>query len=855
MADYLVTQAIRSVWCAPAQDKQNRLKLAKITRYGGVYTKVDVMWEEYSLPLMGQLFHVYQVGGISPRHLGLTMPARAGIWINMAKVCIDEETVVDLYNVDGVQSPRSLAWYTISEDGNLVVAVQRYDKVPIDYNNQALYMRVYHNAYFGSARRNNLHDYIDVKGGIMRSTDEIIALQNAYNSAAAKGGTYAFVNGFMVDQIDLVNVQINDVAEFVYDGSIYGVEDFNLIDLNVFDSTLDAKRKYLLHPAVTVKNSITYQDDVDVFVIRKQANGRFKGLYYHRNEEDAFRQVTHADYSIAIPYLSSFMGQAEGWENLADLTVRILVRKSGYDRPLINEANRIKELYKLPNSDIEAAMVGVDALVPEWQAAHLEAAEYTRIMRSGLRDITPKLTQDAMGYNSMAMYLAPTPQFVLQNSGQALVDIPVNLQFRSTVYEFDYNGHLLGWYPHNEGALWRAQNADTHMVQIVCGYGTSRLDEKYNHPTQSLDANLDYRMYTCGMFNGAPDNKWVDVTGSDKYTLMGRDLTWLTSAHTTYTMVRSNKDFLGYNLNLPVQRGVLRFLLISEQDRGLGSQNTIMQIQMGELDLWLNGRALVEGIDYLVNFPEVVIINKKFINHDIANQLITVRHSGHCKSDLSRAVLGDRGFVSHGVLSNNTRFDLRDDKVQHISVAGGVYARSELAFAETHSGVNVVGVPNGAPYVVRDIVVPLRGTTDAKTYEARDAALVVDQHVSDYLSLRMPPPVFTEPDVIPELYPVYSPFVSALIDDLKTNLINDQRIYAHYNDDVVQDICAYYEPLLAFDPTRDPNKADADYVSVQAYYRDVVTELDIFKYRFLQKAVSLYLNNAVNLSHFVMVTA
>jgi hypothetical protein len=393
------------------------------------------------------------------------------------------------------------------------------------------------------------------------------------------------------------------------------------------------------------------------------------------------------------------------------------------------------------------------------------------------------------------------------------------------------------------------------MVQIISGYGLTRLDERYGQQNLALDANLDYRMYTCGMVNGKPDNRWEDVTGSSKYLATGTTLTWLTLPETTYTMVRSNRDFLGYTLELPVQRGVLRFVLTSEQNRGNGHQNTIMQIQMGELDVWLNGYALIEGVDYIVNFPEVVIINKKFIDHNAAKQQIVVRHCGHCKADLSRAVLGDRGFVSHGVLSNNKRFDLRDDKVQHIAIGGAVFDRSRLRFAEMHWGVNVPDMPNGAPYVVRDIVVPLRGTTNAKTYEARDAALAIDQRVSDYLTLKMPSPSFTEPDVIPERWPVYSPFVSALIDDLKTGALSDERIFQQYNDNIVRDICAEYEPLLAFEPTRAPNEADKDYVSVQPYYRNVVTTMGLFQYRFLARAVSLYLNNAVSLSHYVMATA
>lgn len=856
MSDYLVKQAIENIRCTPSQDLQNRIQLAKITRYGGVYTKVEVLWRNYRLPKAGVLFHVYQIGRISPNQFGLTPPAVPGLWIAVDQACINDNTIVDFYNEAGRQHPRFLSWYTVTEDNNLVIAIERCDKVGINYDEEPLFMRTYHNAYYGSERHDPRFDYIDVKGKVTYTTDDVLQIQNAYTAAKAKGAVYGFVNGYLVDSIDLITAKPGDVLEYVFDGSIYAVEDFNVGELGVFDSTLDKKRKYLLHSSKADKRNITFHDDIDFYVMVKDANGRIQASYMHRNQTDSFRQVTHADYSVSIPYLDSYI-TARDWGSLNDLTIRAYMRKAGYRRPLVYEANRIHELYNMEDADILAAMIGIDATVPEWQAAHLEASSYTAIMAAvNISEITPAVAQAAYGYNSMSQILAPTPQFTQNVSGEVLVDIPLNLQYRSTVYEYDFNGKLLGWYLHHLGALWRCQHSDTHMVQIISGYAVKQIDERYGQIGATLDANLDYRMYTCGMFGGLPDNLWQDVTDSAKYVVNKGSLTWLTSPHTTFTMVRSNRDFLGYDMHVPIQGGVLRFALSSDQDRGNGPVNTLLQIPLGELDIFLNQNALVEDIDYIVDFPEIVVISKKYLK--LAEdggadplQDITVRFCGHSRADMSRTVIGDRGFVSHGVLSNNSRYDIHKDKVQHIAVGGSVYDKSELTFAEDHSGVNVPGVASGLPYVVRDIVVPMRGTTNAKTYELRDVAVVTDKHVSDYLTMKLPQPNFPDLDPIEALYPVYSPFVSALIDDLKTGQLDDGRINSQYNDDAVRDICKFYEPLLAFEPTRDPHKVDTTFVDVQAYYKDEVSDMTIFQYRFLNRAVSLYLNNAVKLSHYV----
>jgi hypothetical protein len=856
MSDFLVKQAIQNIWCTPSQDKQNIIKLAKISRYGGEMTKVDVFWRQYQLPKARTLYHCYQSVDVSPSKLGLTVPPAPGVWLNVAEACGSGKSIIDLYNLQGVQSPRFLAWYMVTRDNALVFAVERQDKIAINYNDEPLFLRIYNNAYYGTDRHDPNTEFIEVRGKVTYDMQDVLQIQNDYLVAKMQGHTYAFVNGRMVQDITPFTVTPGDVVEYIYDGSIYAVEDFLIGNLGVFDSLLDLKRKYLLHSSQAIKTTITYHDDIDFYVMKKDANGAFQALYLHRNTPSVIRQLTHADYSISIPFLDAFVNTDEGWDNLNDLTVRAILRKSGWRRSLMFETNRIAELYKLPDADILGALIGVNATVPEWTAAHLEAASYPKVM-SALRpgDLTPALVQDMFGYNSMSQQLGFTPQFSQNVNGQVTINIPLNLQYRSTVYEFDFDGKLLGWHLHPLGPVWVAQHSDCHMVQIVSGYATTQLDEVYGKQGATLNPTQDYRMYTCGMFSGMPDNLWQDVTDGPAYIVNNGNLTWLTEPHTTFTMVRSNRDFLGYDVDIPVHAGVLRMALSSLQDRGHGLVNTLMQVEMGELDLWLNGNALVEEIDYIVSFPEIVIISKRYIDPEQVSQRITVRFSGLANANMKRAVLGDRGFISHGVLSNNNRFDIRDDKVLHIAIGGGVYDRTELSFAETHSGVNVPGVPNGAPYVVRDIVVPMRGTTNAKTYELRNAALVTDKHVSDYLTLRLPPPTFTELSPIENLYPVYSPFISALLDDLKTGILDDPRIEGTYNDDTLRQMVQQYEQLLEFEPTRAPHKADTNYVSVQPYYADEVVDLNIFQYRFVSRVVSLYLNNAVSLSHFVRAVA
>jgi hypothetical protein len=97
--------------------------------------------------------------------------------------------------------------------------------------------------------------------------------------------------------------------------------------------------------------------------------------------------------------------------------------------------------------------------------------------------------------------------------------------------------------------------------------------------------------------------------------------------------------------------------------------------------------------------------------------------------------------------------------------------------------------------------------------------------------------------------------VSTLIEDLRLGVFNDPRITGVYNDDVLRDMCSFYERLLAYEPSFGTNKVDSNFMVVHPYYIDAVVDLDVFQYRFLQRVVKLYMNDAISLSPFIRITA
>lgn len=861
--DYLVDHAQKHVWCVPNQDKQLIFQPYKITPLGGAWNTVPVMWRTLNLPVTSKHFHVYQIGQLNTEFVGL--PDSLGKWTSFQSAMNAVPLIVDLYAASGIQLPRYSCYYMTTRDRALIIAVQFQSTIGIDLDAEDIFIRFYTNAYYQSAASSKIADFIKTNGTTCLNQAAIITLQNEYQSYQSKmaagtipqGEVYAFVNGKRVSAIDLFTAKVGDCVEYIYDSSIYEVIDIPVSSMPTFTSTLDSELKYLVHYGATGDLQIDYRDDIDAFLYLPgdDPQGRWWGLLYHRNADDAMRMVTHKDYAIPTEYVQAYAAQQSTWGDAQKLILRLHVRHGGFSRPLVFENNRIHELYKLPDAEIVEAMVGVNAVVPNWQAAVLEASAYPQIMGAKLTsDITNLMVQNAYGYNAIAKLLGDTPQMTEVYSGQTIATVPYGLTDNCTGYEFDGDGWLIGFFQHKFGTTYAASTAFCSMVELISGQGGFLLDETYGQSQVSIVPGANYRYYTCPIDpnSGNPTFQWTDVTGSSQYAIQNNLVTWLIDTTKFYTLVRGDRKHLAYELELDAQAGVLEFSLTHQVVRNLQIQTIVMEIPMGELQIWLNKKALIEGVDYHVVFPQVVITNKQFLqNVDTQAQDIVVRFTGFCNSDLTRSPVEDVGWIKYGRLSDNNRYDIRDDKVLSILVGGSAFDRSELRFQEDNGAVYPTDVTNGQPYQIRDIVVPLEGLVAADTYSLRAASEVIDKAVSDYLTSRLNETDPTNPSVIPNLWPVYSPFFSRIMSDLISGTFAPSFLTASYNDQDVMNACASYEWLLAFDQTQDAIEADTQYMVVVPHIFPEVVTVSVYVYRFLSRITQLYLKNRVNMSRYL----
>lgn len=857
--DFLRQYVYSDVWCSPEQDSQRVFNPERITPNEGVWNNFLVGWRRYDLPTKTDRYHVYHIGQVFPDLIGLIGKQRN--WFSMRYLCEKLNAFCDVYVENGFVFPRDQAHYMVTEEKLLVVAVKVPDRrmIDVDLVTEKIYLRVYRNKFFYTAEANTAALDIECASKVAASNQDIMTMQDRIDVLAAKpGGVLSYVNGKLVKRVNLLTAVPGDSIGYIYDPSIKYQLTFKVSDLYSFVSEVDQDHKYLLHHA-SGGQAVDYYDDVDAYVLDGPESSQYHGLYYHKNTENRLRNVTHRDYVI----------EAQGVVNLyphfatqllhSAAHIHLVVRDGSTNRVLVNEAHRIKDLYRMSNTDVYRSMIGIDANVAAWNVAKLEKSKYMKVMGALYGTITKQDAFDALGYNAASVLLGDTPKRVRTVSSQKLVDVPIGLQKSCTAYEYDADGKLLGWQNHTNNATYVTQYPTADLVELIFGQGTTSFENIVGQSTTQLDKSLNYRFYLATKDGGVVQNDWRDVSGQSNYHVFDTGIVqWAVNPTTEQQLVRSNKRHLVYQFEHPMEDGNIQFN-VSQWNAANSSWETL-KIPPARIDIFLNDNSLIEDVDYVVRWPAIYVISKEHIVNPGQPQKIVVRATGFCTNQMARIDIGDSGFVKHGVLSENNTYDIRYDKVNRIVVGGALYRHDELRYAESDGTVRVEDALNGKPYMITDILVPMNDFSEAvisnvdPTLTARAVARVTDKTISDYLSTKLPERDLTTPSTFVAKYQLFSPFFTKLFAALDTGLITGEWMHNHYGEQKVKDVCAQFEYLLQWDPLIDANAVDPTFTTIHPHPFDEVLILTPYQYKFINMAVKVYGRGKINLSSHAVIS-
>lgn len=902
MSSLLIQHAKDNVWCSPNQDRQMIIEPARIGPAHGVMGRVEIHWQTIPLPETPagepRNYNVFILGPLSPWSVNLTEEVER--WIPVTEIMRDNNVDIHFYTKTGRQMPRHALWLRRLRDNTYILAMRTYNVLGLNLDDpeDKLYFRVYSNSYFDSARwllgpysqYPNLRP-IEVGGGRLGHngyTYGMFYAQMASIPHSTIGSTLVFKNGYLV-QPSLLQAQLKtgDIVEFVHDRSIKRIETHPLSELPSFTSTLDNKPKYILYPEEDVGNTIDYHDDVDFYLTRTSWEGRSVGVYYHRNSGDAVRMLTHNSYSLVEQYIDGFLNadtavnidySEPGWVNTPIHAVVMIVRHSGWERPLVHEHNRIDELYKLDRENTLSAMTGVDSLVDEWRAENLEASMYTKIMRSKGDEITLDMVASAYGYNATSKITAPVDAPIKRYQNTRYAEKPPMMR-KVSAFAYDSNGKLVDVVSHNTGTniihfpdapSVGATHANAELMEGELLRNRGRTYYGYTSVTNGLPLNEQgFRCYICPIVDDVPNEKWQEVTEEDNYFTISEDgltVIWdeeLISTANMYPATRLGNVVIWLDeIPIPSQySGLLRFSIAATNTWKYPSITSAAAdmyreetIPYGGLDIFMDGESLIEGIDYFVQWPQVVV-TRRLPRLPSEGLDIKVRCYGFCKSDMSHSLVRDIGFVNHGMLSDNSRYDVRNDRNIRIVVGGKYMPRKDVVFIEDlptpEEKSKVPVLPEGAPYCISDVVQPIDHILKRDTFDFYELSASVDTKVQEYLDLHGPDIPSPTPAVTNALWKLYDPFISKIIHDLtNTSWLGNGELVGEYTADDIDEWLVDHLYLLDYDPIL--KGVDLRYIHVGAHSSMHPIEVSVEQYAFLERVITLYLNGKIDLTPYVI---
>lgn len=895
MSEILRSHALSTLWCEPRQDRQHLIKPARLTKPGGVRKEVKVLWEVVQLPANNKSFHVYQIGQLHPGLFAIEIKPET--WYRLDTLMTSDNLVVDVFFDNGTRLANMLTWLRVNRDKNLILAIEyrpSFDTGGYSLDNKAIFTRFYANARFEDASfRSTLSNpfsgvrvverLITSESEYSHWRDDVALLESEFGNRGL--GIYQ-IDGFIVPKpIVYKTSYLNRILRCVWDESIFNIETFNFTDLEqtLFTSELDlsvVKYAVVKQPPYGV---LDYHDDIDFYITTGDAS--FKGVYLGRIRGDEVRQLTHTAYSLRKDVVDAIRAKHSMFSG-ADVKLMVVTRENGRTLGFTPTHNRVEALYMLTHSQIIEAMTSsANTTVPEWKAAKLENSAYTRVMRSFREDISLPMVEEAYGYNAATLVACPPlnlPLLVNPGISQRYVQsVPPLLMTRDiadtnglrTLYGYS-NGRLVDWV--NDFGLYDPIPLPVNwedLTEVECfNYKTSETVDGVYYDTHYESADLKqygFRCYACPIIGGIPSEQWsdiTDITAYYTYDSVGTEangytptLTWneyLLDFANLYPCVKINKIMHWHkenDISPSSYDGVLKTTVTTEVTWNNVTTDRPQRLSPGNVDVFVNGFPLIQGIDYYLKWPDIVIVRRIVYldesgdepvwKHIPVNQLeIQVRSYGFCNPDnMQDYKPREVGFAKGGILSVDGRYDIRNDRNIRVIVANQLMQRSQVRFAEEGSGPLV---PDGRPYSVSDYVLPVENFTTQTTPSYKNKAYDLDERVIDYVSTRLHGITPHFPYILNERWEVFSPFCSRIIHAMLNGEIGNGDIAGVPNDAEADTLTAPYHWLLEFDPC--VRNTDLAYIVVYAHQYTDVVELTPDQYRFLEFIIAKYLHSRVD---------
>lgn len=907
MCELLINHAKSNVWQEPNQDYQYNIGLGRLTTSGGFVGEFQHMWCTILSPTRQahprRFHHLYQIGQVSDFTLNLMNQLEVDYWKSAEDIVNEWNVLIQVYLETGAMVPLSHIWIMRNYTNNLLVCIHHdrgidygntliedtysktYTERNITLDNDRAVIRFYSNAIQNNlvfnAQSSNPTDNVDVLYAKINNRSDfnqfMIKLDAVKRKHSNKGNILTYIDGFLhFDKIAFTDALVGKTLTYIYDESMIEVYTTLLDKCPVFKSKLDLNRTKYLFLFDKDYDVIDHVDDIDFYLYNEVTK---KGVMINRIHPHHLRQVTHNAYSIDTALVDYYM-KAHRWDMDRDnIKFIAYLRKGGMQKPVFSQANRADELFRLSKDQILNAFIDTDSLVTEWRATELENSNYTKLMSSQSHDLTCELVTNAYGYSGITTSLC-NPLIEVTNNSYSLPDsftTPTKTTGapRITVYYYDADGLLLKSEEisnaRSEMIIYSRDLVDRVKYVEVFKMGLAQVTDWGGIWTDTDVSGygleeFGYSCYLASVNDDGTRGAWDNVTDSDyvKFTKGSKvtepKLTWnqtLLARGTFKTAVRVH-SLIFENVTSFLRGGdrteCIRYTLSQRTRNGNNyvvdkspPPPAVIEVFVGETATSPK-QQLIEGVDFYVNYPEIVIVNAQV--NAMANPVVMTRSYGGCDPRTNKPFKpSEVGFVVQGVLSVDGKYTVSRNRANKLVVNNRLTDKNKYKISEYKDGV--VYPTDGRPYAFYDYIVPIEYLSSGNTTKMYIEMDERDRRIGDYLGQFIQDDPSPNPRAITERWLVVSPLIAQLLWEMKSGRLQviDNIPTLDIND--IKEIVSRYEHLLHSDPAY--LQSDPNYTHVIPHHLDREVEVTLKQYDFLENVISLYLNNRVDLTNFVAI--
>ena len=789
-------------------------------------------------------------------------------WVNLEDILNQFEVNADFVTIDNKMIPKRMIYGIIDHSGNTAIAIDIRAYKKLNATTET-YMVI-------NVDTDNVGDRTVVSHipTIHENMVNVLAAINQHQEHQRIG----FINGYVYrnDIFAVSNINTNDYYELYIDANVKFKFVVDLSNRNTYmDSDKDRYNDIVIIPSSLAEDKVFTYDTVTLLVMTDDG----KGVYLPFIADDSITQLTHTSFGVA-----SYLIDA-AFDKLGVTTGELHVIVSDYSKTNVNVPNGsiTEQLYQIDDANIMRMMLGTATpKVPYWTADALDKHVYSKYLVNidELDEYSTELINKqiaCLGYyqftnlicrhnnelkdlgSEIAAVSIPVPVFwkgtelypILYIDGNKIpysryscVTINNNIQVTFAVpYPVDTPTSILQYElmqkPVAKSYVYIA--SQSNQTVVIPDHGTIHIFHKVTEQLSDI-ADNKYQSYE---ELSVSSNKWYSLNKIDNnYVITFTDYAMSNEFLFTFDETVTINSYP----NIDITDGHTLCFLPKEEI--VDSTDHVNVVTAGIYDVYLNGKYLVNGIDYcikklvdddIVAGYAVVVQNLKFLSEAGVNT-IDIYKTGNVIIDT------DINYIVDGIITKNTDNEAWIPGISRLFINGKLVPYQYVTKHTTHYEIDSKYYHNGDIYqfinsVSKDFHDAYKAYMDAEYFVGRKDVCTYFTH--DYHHVNQTPIVITNVNKI----------FSSYLNEIIRRIIAGEIEVVYINDDVdIINQLRDYEGLKQYDVLFQGSLINKQFVDVYPGYIATVKVSDLNKYLYIQRLVKIILGVDAVTDHMVVYT-